>query len=590
MKKYYLLFLFIIILVSSNMFSQQIISLVERDLESDTFVNRKNVDINSQLVFKLNKNELLKKLNTSADTTNLPSDVNKLLQVLTNALEKKKQWMDQFAQAVISYEAGNKRETETFLTKMSDISGEILSVIRSDSKLQEYVEEEDTTIWVQLTNALTRRVKEVEQELFTSPGYSDVRVKMGGWLIHNNEKSPLHFDGLDTNPLGEFYEVERWRFTPTKEQIAELERLQQLAKEDELNEANLADILKSKYVSSFIDELKERLKTNLDAFKTKAENIVANIGAGAVKTDIQDIIEKSKAIIKLANERIDFYSNLKNNPSFSIPLLVTTLTNDISAFNRAKGEISKLLEKLRTDLENATQAIKNIVANANLAIGDLVEELKKGFLEGFDVLAANRINDLALEFSDMVLSLSLRDIPEEPATDLRYSGYRVPGDKVVMKLVVTRGEVNTQVYQETKDVVLYRILSHVETTVGVIFAHPLSKTSIKKDFQMAPYYNALFKGILRGKHGKEKLRDKTLRNTIWQTSFGLHASTPDFDKDDVPELGFGIVLSTLNDFLQVGTAYNIFHGTPYVFFGVRLPIGNINLSSNKNSTETPGND
>lgn len=598
MKKSIFLFLSILIIINSGAFAQQIIKLIEKDLESDTFQNRKNVDINSQLIFQLNKSELLKKISSSSDTSSLPSDVDKLLHILTTALQKKQQWMDGFIQAVRAYEAGNKTETSAFISAQQQIAGEIQTVLKSDEKLLTYFEEQPVeailNVWLALTNALSRRINEVEQELLTSPKYSDVRVQMGGWLIHNNENSPLHFDGLDTNPLGEFYEVERWRFTPTKEQIEKFEELQKLAKEDELKEANFVDIIKSKYVSALIDELKERINTKLNEFKTKADSIVASIGAGAVKTDIQEIIEKSKAFINLAKTKIDFYTNLKSDPSFSLTKLVTTLTTDISEFNKAKEEIRKLLERFRTDLVAASQAIRNIVAGANLpSLGDdLISMFKTGFLEGLKglgVLNANQINDMALEFSDKVLSLSLKDIPEEPATDLRYSGFRVPGDKVVVRLVIKRGEAGEQIFQETRDVTLYRILPHIETTVGVIFAHPLSETNIEKDFQMAPYYNALFKGIFSGRKGQEKKRDHTLRNTILETSFGLHVSTPDFDKDDVPELGFGIVMSTLRDYLQLGAAYNIFHGTPYLFFGVRLPIGNINLGGNKNSSPPADN-
>jgi len=594
MRKYSFIFLFILILSGSNLSAQEIILLVEKDQESGTFVNKKNADINSQLIFRLNKSNLLKKIRSFSDTTNLPSDIDKLLEVLTNALIKKQEWMNRFAEAVRSYVAGDKKEANNFVNKAGDIAADILTVIESDSKLLEYFkQDESTNIWVQLTNALNKRINEIEQELLTSPKYGDIRVQMGGWIIHNGEQTPLHFDGLDTHPVGEYYEVERWRLTPTKEQLEKIESLQKLAKEDELKEANFSDIIRSKYVSGIIDDLKEKINAQLEGFKTNAEAIVANLGISDVKTDIQDIIVKTKTFIDLTNSKIDFYSGIKNDPSFSITRLVTNLTKDVGEFNDAQKKLRSSLEKLRSDLVNASVNIRNAVGNAGLTsrIGDLIAGLKDVILgkDGLDLLNANEINNLALEFSDKVKSLSLKDIPEEPATNLLRSGFRVPGDKVVVKIVIKKGEAGELIVEETKDLTLYRILPHIETTVGVIFAHPLSETNIEKDFQMAPYYNALFKGILSGKKSQEKKRDHTLRNTILETSFGLHVSTPDFDKDDVPELGFGIVMSTLKDFLQLGAAYNIFHGTPYLFFGVRLPIGNINLGGNKNSSAPADN-
>src|SRR5688572_4060487 len=350
MKKYIFLFLSVFIIFNSRSSAQQIIKLIEKDQDGGTFENRKNADINSQLIFKLNKSELLKKIGRFGDTS-LPSDVDKLLHILTTALEKKQQWMDGFIQAVRAYEAGNKAQPMALVNAQQQIAAEMIVVLRSDAKLLAYFEQQPRAdlmnVWRQLTNALNKRINEVEQELLTSPKYGDVRVQMGGWLIHNGEQSPLHFDGLDTNPLGEFYEVERWRFTPTKEQIEQFEKLRKLAKEDELKEANFNDIIRSKYVSAFIDEMNERLKTKLEAFKTQAETIVASIGAGDVKTDIQEIIAKSKAFIDSARKKITFYTTIKNDPSFSFTLLVTNLTKDVSDLTKAQADIRKLLEKLK---------------------------------------------------------------------------------------------------------------------------------------------------------------------------------------------------------------------------------------------------
>lgn len=583
MKNYSIIILIIFSLSANQSSAQQIIQLVEKDMDGGSFENRRNADINSQLILKISKDSLLKKLRNSSDSASLPTDIDTLLEVLNAAIVKKQEWMQRTTDALTSFEAGNKTAVTNFVENMGDVAGDIVGLLESDQKLLTYFFEEDTTnLWAQLTIALTRRVKEVEQELFNSPKYSDVRIQVGGWLIHNNEKSPLHFEGLDTNPLGEFYEVERWRFTPTKEQLEELERLQELAKSDELREANLVDIIKSKYVSAVINELKNRLSIRLEEFKNKSEGIVGSLPIGPVKTDIQQLISSTKTFLDFVRTKLDFYINIKNNPT-SVPQLLANITGDVKFFDSTQKAIRSLLGTLKTDIAAATSAIRTAVADISSIIPGLLVGLANDLLDHkiLDILSSRPINDLALEFTEKVIPLSLQDLPEESPTDLRYAGFREPGDRVVVKLVVTKGGLDNRLFQETRDITLYRILSHIETTVGVIFAHPLSESSIKKDFQMAPYYNALFKGIFGA--SKKWKRNSGLPNTILDMSFGLHVSTPDFDKDDVPELGFGIVMSTLKDFLQVGVAYNIFHGTPYVFFGAKLPIGNINLGSNRGS-------
>ncbi len=45
----------------------------------------------------------------------------------------------------------------------------------------------------------------------------------------------------------------------------------------------------------------------------------------------------------------------------------------------------------------------------------------------------------------------------------------------------------------------------------------------------------------------------------------------DFDKDDTPELGVGLVLSFLNRIGQVGVGYNTSQDVSYWFFGLQLP-------------------
>lgn len=62
-------------------------------------------------------------------------------------------------------------------------------------------------------------------------------------------------------------------------------------------------------------------------------------------------------------------------------------------------------------------------------------------------------------------------------------------------------------------------------------------------------------------------------------------SAPDFDADDVPELGVGVVASLLHDYVQSGIAINVFTGDPYWFFGLKLPVPSFNIGTVRSTND-----
>jgi hypothetical protein len=114
---------------------------------------------------------------------------------------------------------------------------------------------------------------------------------------------------------------------------------------------------------------------------------------------------------------------------------------------------------------------------------------------------------------------------------------------------------------------MYMVLPHIETKVGIVFNDPLQPNQLQRQFQIAPSYSVLLKGLC-----PDSRRKHMIRNTVWDWGIGINISSPDFDKDDVPELGLGFVVSGLRDYLQAGVGYNVFVSKSYWFFGLRLPL------------------
>jgi hypothetical protein len=213
----------------------------------------------------------------------------------------------------------------------------------------------------------------------------------------------------------------------------------------------------------------------------------------------------------------------------------------------------------------------------------LEEEFNSGY-KSFEALARKKASEIiygvqldiaALEFGEEVYKLTLSDLPASVELDLINTGIRSDGDRLVLKMIVADKNSMQSRTLESREIYLFRILPHVITTVGVVFADPLAETEIQAQFQMAPSFNFLFKGL-----GDQKCRRKSVAyNRLFDWGIGLHLAAPDFDKDDVPEIAAGVVVSTLHDYLQGGFAFNIFTGDPYWFFGLRFPIPSFNIGA-----------
>lgn len=567
--------------------SQSIITIREIDQNNKSYENKNNADINSRLMIRFDRGAFIRQVNTSGIGNPLPAEAVSLLNTLYDATQKVEGWSKGMEEAVRNYVRGDKASLTTFLQRTSSITGEIVAVFDRDQLTRDYYEgyfknPEDFTeenIWGAILYALNKRIADLEQQLSQSPAYDDVRIQIGGWLMHNNQPSPLHFNGLDDNPLGDYYEVERWKFTLTDAQAAQLEDIQKWVKSAQQRELNVNEILRGEYVRQFTGILQQRLKTDFEDFKKEGEKVLATLQDQQILTDLRQILTQGDKIKALLSEKVNYYQSALNNTSAAGSVaFISRLQNDVNTINSEFNKMKGLLTSFQSDIPAASAEVRTQCANLVTMAGGKVAELANLLIPD-DLLHfgrdERRLASLALSFSDKVYSLALGSIPAEATTDLLYSGFRQEGDRVVIKMLVTNTGTKKSLLEETHSVTLYRILPHLEATVGVIFAHPLTTTKIEKDVQMAPYYNVLFKGIL-GMSQKWK-RNSSLPNNLLDLNFGLHVSSPDFDKDDVPELGLGVVASTLKDYLQVGWAYNLFQGANYVFIGFRLPIPTMNL-------------
>lgn len=570
-------------------FSQSIITVREIDQNNKQYDNKNNADINSQLKVLFDRSAFIRKVNTAGIGNPLPQDVVSLLNTLYDATHKVEGWSKEMEDAVRSYVRGDKASLNSFLQRTSSVAQEIVAVFDRDQRTRDYFESYDdiSDIWGGILYALTKRLGDLETALTENTAYDDVRIQIGGWLMHNNLPSPLHFNGLDDNPLGDYYEVERWRFTLTDAQLSQLEDIQSWIKSSRQRELNINEILRGEYVRQFTGILEQKIRTDVEELRRESEKALAILKDQQIAGDVRQIIVAGDRIKAQLADKANYYRSLLNTPPTDGMAFVARLQADVATINNEFNKFKDLLDAFQSHISVATAEVKAQCANLITMAGGKIRELTALMIPD-DLLRfgqeERRFTNIALSFSEKVYALALGDIPAEATTDLLYSGFRQAGDRVVIKMLVTNINTKKTLLEETQRVTLYRILPHLEATVGVIFAHPLTATKIEKEVQMAPYYNVLFKGIM-GMSQKWK-RNSSLPNNLLDLNFGLHVSSPDFDKDDVPELGLGVVASTLRDYLQVGWAYNLFQGANYIFVGFRLPIPTMNLGGGSSNNAT----
>lgn len=576
--------------------AQQVLSIRETDQDGKIYADEwekgkkgdsvykkmVNVDVNSSIQLMVSKALLREKMELAGQLPPMPQELVTMVHILTKALETREKVLNEFLATITSFSATTERSPEmvnAFNQRIAALTRPIDGLLQADERLEElYVlnSAPSSGVIAPFFKAAEIRLKELERQLYSAPQYAGASIKIGGWLIHKQNRTPLHFDGLDNNATGEYYELERWRFLPTPEQVAQFQQLQQQLKKNELREADLKTIINDYIIASFKEALKEKISQETKLLEEKANAFLQRADAAGMHTQVKELLASLSVFWEELKIRVESYATLRETGNFSLGTLVEKVTADLAQLQLNFNRITDQISQLQTAITNAAPAVRAAAADLTALLAAKKKSLTNAWqnIRNYREIGDTRaIEDIVLSFSEEVYAFSLNDLPTQSTTDLLYSGMREAGDVVHLKLQVANAD-GKLLLEEKRNLTLYRIIPHIQSTVGVIFAHPLSETSISKEFQMAPYYNVLFKGIF-GTSQKWKRRSG-LPNTLLDLNFGLHVSSPDFDKDDVPEIGLGISGSFLKDYLQFGWAYNLFHGTPYLFLGVRLPFGALN--------------
>ncbi len=606
MNKLYLTVITIWFLISASAQNKpSILTVLEKDPDmhykgsNNAFTNKSFADINSSLQIGINMESLIDAISKTGKSVEVPRDIMQTIGALQSFLDNQNAFMQRFRSAIQSYNSevtGN--DAQVFNSVMRELSNKIVAVQALDPVIKQYaLQSTSTKRFDPFFDAVRQRLRELRQRSAASAAVEGSTLQMGAWLVKAGVSSSLHLPGFDNIPKGEYYEVARWNFLPSQTQ---LEQFTQLQKSSYKATFQFQDVFKEA-----LDSLGSQFKMVLSALQSEEllqlfQNLQSTIIG--LPQEIKDKIKELQQILNeqavFVTEKLKYYQSVVSGP-INIITVANQAANDITAISKRIEDMKNKITATEVGLSNAINNNNNISGNAQDILVKLKNHLIKlpGIIsqqvntigaQGFLDLKSNYEFDInSLEFSKDILQLSLKDVPKSTELDLKWTGARNPGDYLVIKTIVRSSDAAGQVLaSDERSIELQMFSSHVEGTVGVVLAAPVSSTALKSGFQVAPYYNVLFKGFQKKK--QERYRLKGNANDLFTLNLGLHASVPDFNLDGVPEIGLGAVASWLKDYLQGGWAYNFFEKTGYWFIGTRLPIGPFGANSSAVSKNAIG--
>ncbi|WP_459209707.1 hypothetical protein [Aquimarina rhabdastrellae] len=573
--------------------AQNILKITEEDQDQQyqtatgaieaSYINSKIVDINSTLALEIDYETLLLHIGKTSNI-GLPEAYTTKLNLLIDAMKTRNKHLEQFKNLLHQYDyesfKADPEKNRAWASQMQTLAYNVIDLTTIDPYIESGPGGFRPKDIYERTAVVLDRMKENVAKHAQQEG---VAIQMGAWLVTKNQQIALHLPEFDEIKPQTSYEVQRWQLLPTIDQLNQLNQLQQFAKEN--TDTGIA-ILK-KTLDAEVDRLKGVFTADFNMQLATIKNALAAFDTA----EVQPLVTKLKTIETYCdqlknqiNSRISYYKGLQEQDIANPLGIISNVNADITFLKDGLGkQIKDDFETVKADITSLTTSLqstegKQLVASVNSAIAHYSQwyNTLKNLVNPNTIstlLGGTTVDFKTLDFSEEVLSFSLQELPKRTRLDLVTTGRRKDGDQIAFKFEVKTTK--DMIYHEYRKVMMYRILPHIEGTVGVVFADPLAHTAIKTQFQMAPYYNLILKGGF-----DQKLRRKSvLYNQLFDFGIGLHVSAPDFDGDDIPELGTGMVISMLHDYVQSGMAINVFTGDPYWFFGIRIPVPSFNIGN-----------
>jgi hypothetical protein len=534
-----------------------------------------NIDINSSLEIKLNKNSIKDQSNKwIGNPMTIPFD---RMKVVSDVLEKQKELIQ-----IIDLDS--KTDFEEKVKALNDFATQMqplimfLSGLPADNpfkiKINDIFSKRGNVSYHEFFDALQEEIDNINSEYQKTVEANKIYFRLAAFIGNN----PVHLEGFDVYKDGEYFKVPRFATSISQDEKDKFDHFKTLA-EDANKDINKTIKNKLKEaVEPLLTELSDHIKNKIKAPLSKFTNGIDTITA--ITADIKDKVEKTKnEVAKLEANIKSFIEVVKNTDD---PDYFRNILNGIRDLSQNVLEFQQNTESRISELKNGT------LHSAKIAFGDfksaydsskkiVTDEIAavKAFFDSqaqLHISTTEKIQESLLKLGEEVKKIPLENIPGKTTLNL-LTTVRKDGDKLHLKAVLGKPSDDETSEEETIEFIpigLYQIGLHSSIKAVLLFVDNTSaEFAVKKQFQLNPSYSVLFKWGSR--------KNSSYNNFI---DFGLGANmaTLDFNNDNTPEIGVGIVVSAFKDYLQAGYGRNMASDDNYWFWGIRLPFIGVNLS------------
>lgn len=557
-------------IISFNGTYAQILSVTENhrgDKRNILIDDKQIVEINSTLEVHVSKVKLLEAIESQfpalEQTVELETKLIKLQQALRN---------QSTVISILENQLVTADEQKTFF----DIMDSFLTEIQSDAYLSKQYEDLSAAFFTSNSFAdgnsmesyifsnLNNDILRIQEEL-KSVETSRYQVSVVAFKKDQSGGDRVHIQNYDTYSNRDYFNVERWVTSLSEEQKQQFEALAKIAKENNAKKTELFKELKNKLLKEF---------GSIDCFigfKTNSVSVIKNIELNDV---IPTQVKTKIATLKTAINKFEtLYKLLKTDiRQWNIAILFdikTEIQSVIAHLKTVNTDFSDLQAQIgQTTIVSKFKPLADEFNTCYTKVKTDIEKLQKGIALLFN-LQTNYIANRSI--GDEVLSFSVDNLPETGYVNLKNTGKRQSGDKLLIEMILrmpssVEGAPEQIFTLEQREFTMQLIGARSEIAVGLVFANPFGKAGLNlqsnRDFFYAPSASVLLK------FGSSK---SYFYNEFLDFGVGLNFASPDFNTDGTPEFGAGIITTAFKDIISVGLNYNITLDNFYWFFGINLP-------------------
>lgn len=574
--------------------AQQPLTIVERDQNGrEAPIGRGGVvDINSVLEIRIDRDSLRARALALTGGQGAPEELLARLRVLAAVPDTALSVIAPAMKRWLSSDKGKDAQDSLLsdLRGLTGAAGRIVAVAQEGTPFRQRLNDAFNAsfgtprgLYSTLLEATAEEVRALREELDTVAAAGGIYFQLGAWLDGRDGTRPVHLAGFDEFPEAQAVDIDRFGIKAialSDGQQRELKRIGERA--SAINRRGLTGVLEG--FQSTLADAAVPILSSAASCATDLTDELENV-ATALPDSLLELAARYRSVAASARQFSERLAAARQRygstgQRFASGAALLEASNDDLVGIYGAGErtlqelqattvlLAQLPAQARTQLSVAVQTIGAGATRCRTELQNALTRAKGLVDRPLELLTGvRRASDEVVDFTEEVRRLSLEAVPATVLLPLRTAGAREDGDRLRFRAAMGRREGSREDLQSVT-LSMFRVLSHLVTTVGIVFADPLGSTAVEHRFQAAPSYSILLK---RGS------RRSVMRNRFGLIGIGLNIAAPDFDHDDVPELAAGPVVSALGDLLQLGGGYNIGQDQVYWFFGLRLPTPSLGL-------------